>query len=289
MNGKSIKILSVLTTITILLLLIMAGPAQAFTLWLISSDQFVRSGQKTNFFVSAKIESNEKMPITKFSFVLDGSEKISCEFSPNGTIISGCKGMTIKQISDTQMVGYGYCNGYGYGYNDCFTNGTLSFNITANTKNYKTGIYSTKFITFLNNEQDGEKTGDPLFIVDKTILAGCSVRANGGSLDSEGENKNSRNKLSFSVPLPNAAPSDGSLQAQGSRKRITYGFEIIGALSNDINNAQILVNGDFRENRNANIRQLAVINLDKKNKVVDVAGKNMNIDDMDATLMERCK
>ena len=277
-----------MTTATILLLLIMAGPAQAFTLGLISSDQYVRSGQKTTFFVSAKIESNEKMPITKFSFILDGPEKISCEFFPNGTIINGCKGMTIKKVSEVENVscnGYGY--GYGYGYKDCFANGTLSYNITANTKSYKTGIYSTNFITFLDNEQDGEKTGDPLFIVDKTILAGCSVRATGGFLDN-GEER-SRNKLSFSVPLPNAAPSDGSLQAQGNKKRITYSFEIIGALFNDKNNAQILVNGDFRENRNANVKQLAVINLDKKNKIADIAGKNMNVNDMTATLIERCK
>lgn len=266
----------------------MAGPAQAFTLGLISSDQFVRSGQKTNFFVSAKIESNEKMPITKFSFVLDGPETIACDFLPNGTIISGCKGMTIKKISEVENVscnGYGY--GYGYGYNNCFTNGIFSYNITSNTKNYKIGIYSTKFITFLNNEKDGEKIGEPLFIVNKTMLAGCSVRANGGSLEDGSER--SRNKLSFSIPLANAAPSQGSLQAQGNKKRITYGFEVIGALSNDNNNAQILVNGDFRENRNANIKQLAVINLDKKNKMVDIAGKNMNVDDMTATLMERCK
>ncbi len=286
MNGKSIKILSVLTTITILLLLIMAGPAQAFTLGLISSDQYVRSGQKTTFVVSAKIASNEKIPITKFSFIIDGPEKVSCDFFPNGTIIAGCNGMTIKQISDIQSF-YGHCDGYGYGYNDCFTNGTLSYNITSNTKDYKTGIYSTKFITFLDNEQDGEKAGDPLFIVDKTILAGCSVRANGGSLDNS--NKISRNKLSFSVPLPNAAPSKGSLQAQGNKKRITYSFEIIGALFNDKNNAQILVSGDFRENRNANANQLAVINLDKKNKIVDIAGRDMNINDMTATLIERCK
>ena len=95
-------------------------------------------GNKINFTAEINIPSGEQLPMEYLTLELSGPETGACKFSPDGTIISGCKGITIS-LNQNSNYGYGY--GYGYGYQS----GKLIYTITVDTSQYKTGEYSTSF------------------------------------------------------------------------------------------------------------------------------------------------
>jgi len=111
--------LSWLTSVAIILLLVLAGPAQGFTLNLLVNFTEPEQGNTITFTAEIDIGQGERLPIDYLTLTIDGGEKQLCEFTPDGKIKQTCKGLiSIERISSTTY-GYGYNYGYscGYGYN----------------------------------------------------------------------------------------------------------------------------------------------------------------------------
>jgi hypothetical protein len=150
-RATKIRILIVvLITVFTIGLIAYSGPTKAFVINLVSDKSTINQGDSLKFNASVTVNSNENLPIEKLILELNGPENVTCEFAPNGAIISGCKGITITRLYGTDAVlgygygnynGYGYSFGYGYGYDK-----TLNYEITLITDNYIPGEYKTKLI-----------------------------------------------------------------------------------------------------------------------------------------------
>lgn len=285
MKIRGVKVTSVLITLGILIILIIASPAHAFALVLNISDPFIVSGNTINFAVSSIIPENEQIKIEKFKVNIIGPENISCEFTPNGEIIGECPGISINVVAiPDEISNYGY-GGYGYGYN-VFTNGTLSYMVSFNTNSHKIGIYSTEFI-LVSEGKEFKKIGNNLFIFDKDGLRGCSIRAKDGAIYLNNESfENKNNKLSFHIPLGNAVAGEGSLQVQSKGQRVTYDFTVLGVLENNPSNALVITKGVYKFGRtNTTKNEISMLSIDKKYERLSLASKSLNVADMKINLM----
>ena len=148
------KVFSALTAVLIITILILSSPAQGFTLSLTLDNSAPTIGDKINFIAEINIPSGEQLPIKYLTLELSGPETISCKFSPDGTIVSGCSGITIK-LNQNSNYGYGYNYGYftqaydfGYGYG--YQSGKINYTITFDTSHFKTGAYATSFYIEVN-------------------------------------------------------------------------------------------------------------------------------------------
>jgi hypothetical protein len=155
-RATKIRILiMVLVTVLAISIVAFAGPTKAFVINLVSDKSTLTKGDSLKFNATVTINSNENLPIEKLILELSGPENVSCEFAPDGTIITGCKGITITRLYGTDAVsgygygnynGYGYSFGYGYGYDK-----TLNYEITLITDNYLPGEYTTKLLIPLDS------------------------------------------------------------------------------------------------------------------------------------------
>jgi len=155
MQSKQSNLLVIVLTISILSIIIITGPAKAFVLNLTSDKSSVTIGDSLVFNASISIV-DESLPIEKIILELEGPENISCEFQPDSTILTGCKGISIKKITGDSSEygynygyneGYSYDFGYGYGYL-----GDLTYEITLSTADYLTGEYKTKLVVPMDNK-----------------------------------------------------------------------------------------------------------------------------------------
>ncbi len=172
--GKYGKIFGVFGAILIIALIIISGPASAFTLNLNFDKASVNRGESVVFTASVDINSNENLPVSKIVLELSGisgGENALCEFKVDGTILSGCKGISIQKIGTGNYEnGYGYGNynsygynfGYGYGYN-----GKLEYKIILYTADYATGTYSTLLKAYIGSEVFS-KSGNNLTITESS-------------------------------------------------------------------------------------------------------------------------
>ena len=160
------KITAYILSTAIVVLLIIAGPAQAFFLNLEANNSFVNQGETIAFTAEIEISSQEILPIDSLILNIQGPETMSCEFLPNGEKISTCAGITIIEIQDSPFgfgYGYGYYLdegynfGYGYGYSPNFGYGQssmskLAYEIKIDSTNLSSGIYETKLSAKIKNK-----------------------------------------------------------------------------------------------------------------------------------------
>jgi len=165
------KLFALSLTSLVIGILIVSGPVQSFSLGLDIDKVKVTQGKTITFTAEINIGSGETIPLEELTLLLEGPEKISCQFTPNGEIISGCEGITITKIGSSQN-GYGYYYGYGYGYTD----GKLAYSIKLNTLNYKTGVYQTKLEVKINDETFTQQ-GEPITIKYSSSNSGGSFCA----------------------------------------------------------------------------------------------------------------
>ena len=155
------KIIGIILAFFIIGVLLFSLPAAAFVLDLSSDKTSAVVGENIVFTASINVNSNENLPIDKLELELNnkGGENISCEFYSNGTLISACDGITIKQMSD---IGYGYgysygnYNGYGYNFDNNYgygySYGVLNYEITLDTTNHSAGTYDSVLKLFVHEE-----------------------------------------------------------------------------------------------------------------------------------------
>jgi len=158
-SGLKAKIMSFFITALILSLLVLLGPVEALSLNLSLNASNIQKGQTVEFTADIDINSSETLDIKEITLELSGPETVSCKFSPEGNIISGCKGISISKISASQFgYGYGYNFGYGYGYG--YTNGKLEYKITLDTSNYSAGTYAVNLKAQVANQLFSKQGSD---------------------------------------------------------------------------------------------------------------------------------
>ena len=279
---KSVHSVGVSAFITVLVvgILIGAGPAEAFNLNLNLLNHNVKKGETVKFNVGVSIDDNEFLNIDKFVLKLNGlnnNEMKACTFSPNGTVISGCEGMTIKQTGFTN-----FTFGYGYG----FGKGKLTYEVTLNTAGVPVGVYKT-LLDMIISGNSFEQKGNNLIIrgsVDNKNI--CSVRADDSSVVAE-ETTFSKNKLTFYVPASNAVGSDGSLTGKATKSRLDYKFKVKDVLENTNTELVVSVVGDYKIN-NVKNTESSTITYHKLTGMVDIHGPNINADNLDVSFVKGC-
>ncbi|MBS3095176.1 hypothetical protein J4231_00685 [Candidatus Woesearchaeota archaeon] len=152
----------------------MAGPAKGINVDLTTDKTIYNKGDSIIFDALVDIQDPERIPATELRLIINNN--VTCTFSLNGNIISGCNDMSIQVISNNANFGYGYNSGsgfgldnnsvlsnkttffgygYGYGYADMVP-GELSYKITWDSSNAAIGDYEAKFSIFATNDNSFE-------------------------------------------------------------------------------------------------------------------------------------
>ncbi len=272
--------LAVGVTFLILLILLVAGPAQAVILGLTVDDTNVEKGEMINFQASAEVEAGEVLEVEYFVLKLMGPDTIECKFDVDGNPISGCDGIYITQIDVPP---------YGYGYG--FSQGFFKFNITLDTNYFASGKYET-YLEMLVAGDSMMKRGEDVHIRPKPgpnfDMAGCSIRAEGGDLVAGGDDIDfGKGKINFHIPLGNANNGKGSLIAQKGRERFSYKFDIISVDANNDLYADFTVKGECKVD-GQKMQKVAHIHYDKIANTIDVTCTELEIYDMEITFQKWC-
>lgn len=149
--GAFRKFYSILLTMSIIGILILAVPSQALTITLSPpSDSKVELGNEVSFTATFNIKTDEQVPIRDLN-VKVGND--ICEFDVDGTLLSGCTGVTVEVIKfdSLYLIGdnkfkylgdnYDYGYGYGYGYSKHSGNGEIVYKITIDSNEFSLGKY----------------------------------------------------------------------------------------------------------------------------------------------------
>ncbi len=294
------KITAILLTITIILVIFFAGPANAVILSLDISKVEVTRGSTINLMPKIQIESNELVNIDSIELKLyKSSDIIECKFYPNATIIIGCEGMKINllEANDQSNFGYGYGYlyksqsdyGYGYGYQPGF----LMYNITLNTNKFDLGKYRTELIINVEDTKFNIN-GQDITILSKNspkLNNRCSIRAFDGTFNIDSK-EFSNNRIKFYITKKESVDGKGSLSGQKGRERFTYKFDIDKIIENNESNLTVAVYGRYRIGRNGiakNIPENATLNFDRVNNRVSIIGDKINIKTMMVSFIEGCE
>ncbi|HRZ85601.1 MAG TPA: hypothetical protein P5277_02365 [Candidatus Paceibacterota bacterium] len=163
---KILKVLIAFLTIGVISMLLVSGPADAYTLNLTSDKTTVNQGDEITFNVDLNInvDNGEYSKINTITLKLEGPETKYCVFNVSGNIVSECEGVKLITLtssidenslnfSDTyygytpqNYSNYGYF--YGYGYNKV----NLNYKIVLDTTNYSAGIYNNSVKVVAGNE-----------------------------------------------------------------------------------------------------------------------------------------
>jgi len=262
------KVFPIIITFAVMLLIFFSGPAEAYSLSLLASDQNLNLGDSVDFVASLKIDNNEFFDIDYLVLKLKSTNpnvETDCKFSPNGTIISGCSGINIVQISSAP---------YGYGYKP----GTLKYNITLNTTGYASGRYKT-YLDFVVQNQTFEKSGDIIIIGPKnsggkTTQNSCylsvgepimdkNIRGREGIISANGTVFDTNNKLSMSIRSKGATRGSGSITSQKNRDRFSYTFKV-KSVEDNYNQAFIHLTGSYKIGTKKAVPLDTTLIIDKK-------------------------
>ncbi|MCA9485854.1 MAG: hypothetical protein KC506_03355, partial [Nanoarchaeota archaeon] len=81
--------LAAIISVAIIVLLVIAGPAQGFTLALGLDNNNPEKGQKISFTVDLDIEAGEHLPVELITLTMNGPENLACQFDAQGNPIIG--------------------------------------------------------------------------------------------------------------------------------------------------------------------------------------------------------
>ncbi len=262
----------------IIALLIFSAPAEAFISTIEIKNKNVDKGEKAIINLDVKTSEGESPKnIDYLIFQLKGPINIDCKFLSNTTIISGCSGIEIDDISPEPI---GDCKKYGYG-----TGCDLKFKISLDTLDYETGIYASSLI--INSKgKDTEISGGDISII--VIGKVCSIRANDGKLIVDNM-QFEKNKINFYIPLKNANNGEGYLTGQKGRDRLMYRFSVDGTLINNKNLIKVKVSGKYRIGTFGKfIDETAVLTFDRIENTTSIMGNNIKMSGMKISFREFC-
>jgi hypothetical protein len=129
------KIVASFLTFLVIGLLIMAGPAEAFSVSLGAfSDDNAKQGDLISAQFDLNMNSNERVEVD--AIVLSSDLGLNCAVDVDGNPLPmyDCEGIQIEKLSSSNAsYGYDYSYGYGYGYGYAGSSSKLSYNVTLNT------------------------------------------------------------------------------------------------------------------------------------------------------------
>lgn len=137
------KIFSVMITLAVVGILILAGPASAF---LVSLEKPVVKGSEVSFTITLDSEENYS-PFEQAKLIINGTNGFysECILEVNGSV-SGCSlDLEVEVVTDPS---YGYGYGYGYG----FDSGKIIFNVI--WKNAPKGEYTAHVLVGDYNSEE---------------------------------------------------------------------------------------------------------------------------------------
>ena len=277
---KGVKISAGVIAVAVIVLFVLAGPANAFILGLTISDSEIVVGDEVSFIASAEIEDGEVIPINAFILDLSNGISITCTFLPDGTKISSCNGISIQKISDANF-------SFGYGYNG-YTKGILSYNITLNTTHIPAGLYSTKLIAIAGNDRYDFEGGDIRILGEAPRFESCSVRADDGGLNVGETFFNGRTKLNFNIPKSNAATKGKGTLTSQSGDRFSYKFDVVKILENEDDIVKIQTQGSYKIGRGEDVETEAVITVDKSLNLINVDSEDFSAQDLLINFIKGC-
>jgi hypothetical protein len=291
MKKRNTKIISVILTLTILGLLLISAPAQAFLLGLSISDKDVNKGDIIDLKLTAQAipEDSEIVSLSlnlSRTEILAGIPEEICNFKADGTIISGCNGIIIDK-KDNIGYGYAYIHGYGYGYG--YGENVLEYDIHLNTSEYYVGTYKTTLVVKTTDNvynQNGEEI--TIKLPNPTILKACSIRAKQGAAIVQNQDFGTNNKINFYISNMRARNGQGYIMGQKGRTTYSYKFVVDKIIENDKTHAIIEVSGKYKVGIGKQMTEKSIVIFDKKNNQLDVIGKNLNIEYMDVSFKDSC-
>ena len=276
------KVIAFFLVIAIISIIIFSGPAQAFVLSLSIPDANVIQGEKVKVDLKVDTQNSDnpsdiKHLIFKMSGPENNSENFSCEFSPDGKIISGCDGIDITKVKKIES---GYCKSYGYGYGCSF-----EYTISIDTMFFEVGTYKTSLI-ITAKDKDTIKNGEDIVINIPPKV--CSVRANKGDVSID-EMQFVKDKVSFYLPLNNAERGQGYITGQDGRERLTFRFKVdkILVYSNQMIKAN--VTGKYRIGGFGELTQESgILTFDRVNNVTSFVGSHIQMSGMKVYFRKFC-
>jgi len=269
------KLISLFLTLSILLLVLMLGPVEALILGFSVLDGIISRGEPVKFEISVEIEQGEILDIQKITLLLKGPEDISCEFLPDGTLLTACPGIQITQTQSSQ---------YQYGYDSQgFLPGFLEYSVSLDSLAIQPGQYQSYFI-LSTPDSDVQSPEQLVYIQPPEAVQGCSVRANGGTATLDEETFENRNKLNLYVPSNKALNGKGSFTAQNGN-RVSYTYQVNNAVQSDENTITFQVSGELRKHLNV-YNEDATITLNKATNKMNVNGGTLDIENMDISFMQ---
>jgi hypothetical protein len=149
------KLSALLITVTILIVLVLSGPASAFKLALGDFDNSNPTrGDKISTTSSINIRSDERINLTQIDVLIDGA--VVCSFDSMGAGNCSSVGIDVNLLSSDSGYGYGYGYqygyNYGYGYQQGFNNGVLGYDITLDTSFFPVGDHTLELGTSLGTQ-----------------------------------------------------------------------------------------------------------------------------------------
>lgn len=139
------KIFGFVFSAFVVVLLLMAGPAEGLSLKLGVNNVKPEKGDLVTFNAEVEITNSEFLSLEKLVLEMDGPEDVSCAFDVDGVALDGCKNIRITKTGESSSL-YGYHYGYGYGV------GKLVYKIEIDTSGLDTGSYSTSLKVKSSNQ-----------------------------------------------------------------------------------------------------------------------------------------
>ncbi len=271
-------IIAGILTITVISLLIIIGPAQAFIVNMTIPNPIVLIGDAVSFIISASTEEGDNILSALFFLNITGPQNASCRFNVNGTPVSSCPGFSIVKLEGSDDI-----FGYGYGY----LTGNFKYNVTIDSGTLVPGRYNAEFIAHFDNST--ERSSAEFNVVNNSLeIEGCSIRGEDGKLLVNNTAFGKKNKLNFNIPKKNAAKGKGSFTSQDKGERISYKFNILDTTEFDDRLITADISGRFRNQDKETTNEEARIIVDKLANKISIIGDSFTLEDMDARIIKKC-
>ena len=270
---KHINIItSSILTISIIALLVFAGPASGFVISLdIDKEDEDKEEKKIKFTATIDLETiDQNLPIELITLNIFGPTNDSCSFNITGKETPDCNNFKIKahkfkinKINNSFGYGYGYDSesgfGYTFGYGNVY-NGpqTFQYKITLDTEDYKEGDYETELVVKIGNKTFIKQGKD--FTIKKKKKPGKDDNdetedghhGNGGSGNGGSPGDGKKSVLICHIPKGNTKASHTIKVSQSALKAHLNHGDYEGKCANNSQNSQfnqLSVNNNQQNNK----------------------------------------
>ncbi len=274
------KVVAFILTLSIISLLVLAGPANALTASLSIENPQVSQGSTAEFTVSLETSQNEISP-DSLLLEITGPLTQSCKFALNGSPISACENIAVQLISNN----YGYGYGYGYGPN------SLSFKIKLDSSNLVSGNYNATLSSLKSLEQT--EIASAQFTILSSSEESCILRAESDSFALEREESQiDFNDVSFHLELHNSqGPGHLMAKVKDSGKKpgvFKYDFQVTEVLLSNNESLILQTEGSWKLKNDEKKEISSLISFDKTTEKVTLISQDFQAENLEVSFRQHC-